>query len=124
MLGKENNVKIAKIAWLSKKNQAKAYRSMVVYLTSGNDATGLLQGQYFHVAGESAYTNVFEQQVRPKQCYKCQELCQKTQVCVRCACEGHHHSNCQAEIPKCALCGGPHESMSKNCQVLNPHHHE
>jgi len=61
MLGKENNVKIAKIAWLSKKNQAKAYRSMVVYLTSGNDATGLLQGQYFHVAGESAYTNVFKQ---------------------------------------------------------------
>jgi hypothetical protein len=67
---------------------------MVVYLTSGNDATRLLQGQYFHIAGESAYTNVFEQRARPKQCCKCQELghmafsCQKAQVCAKCACAG------------------------------------
>ena len=71
MLGKENDVKIAKVAWLSNKNLAKAYGSMVVYLTSSSDATRLLQGQYFHVGGESAYTNVFEQRARPKQCYKC-----------------------------------------------------
>lgn len=130
MLGNENDVKVAKVAWLSNRNRAKAYGSMVVYLTSGNDVTRLLQGQYFHVAGESAYTNVFEQRARPKQCYKCQELghiafsCQKAQVCAKCACEGHHHSNCQVGIPKCVLCGGPHESMSKNCRVLYPFRHD
>lgn len=33
---------------------------MVVYVTKGSDAVRLLQGQYFDVAGESAYTRVFE----------------------------------------------------------------
>ena len=61
ILGNENDVKEAKVAWLSNRNRAKAYGSMVVYLTSSIDAARLLQGQYFHVAGESAYTNVFEQ---------------------------------------------------------------
>jgi hypothetical protein len=130
MLGKENDVKIAKVAWLSNKNLAKAYRSIVVYLTSSSDATRLLQRQYFHVGGESAYTNVFEQRARPKQCYKCQELehmafsCQKTQVCSKCASEEHHYSNCQSKIPKCVLCGGPYESTSKNCRALYPRRHE
>jgi hypothetical protein len=128
--GMENDVKIAKMAWLSRKDQAKAYGSMVVYVTSAHDASRLLQGHYFHVAGESAYTNAFEPRMRPKQCYKCQELghmafsCQKVQVCAKCAQKGHHHSNCQAAIPKCALCDGPHESWSKNCRVLYPNHHE
>lgn len=45
-VGKKNNVKIAKVAWLSNKNLAKAYGSIVMYLTSGSDATRLLQGQY------------------------------------------------------------------------------
>jgi hypothetical protein len=44
MLGKENNVKIAKLVWLSNKNLAKAYGSIVVYLTSGSDVARLLQG--------------------------------------------------------------------------------
>ena len=49
--GKENEVKIAKIAWLSRRDEGKAYGSMVVYVTKGRDAARLLQGQYFHGAG-------------------------------------------------------------------------
>ena len=131
VLGKENDVHIAKIAWLSKKDAGKAYGSMVVYVTKGSEATRLLQEQYFHVAGESGYTEVFEPRYGPKQCYKCQELghkafsCAKAQVCAKCAQGGHHHSECQATIPKCVPCGGPHESFSKNCLVLYPPiHHE
>lgn len=111
MLGKENDTKIAKVAWLSNKNLVKAYGSMVVYLTSSSNATRLLQRQYFHMGGESAYTNVFEQRARPKQCYKCQEIghmafsCQKTQVCSKCTSEEYYHSNCRSEIPTCILCG-------------------
>ena len=41
-LGKENNVRITKMAWLSKKETAKAYGSMVVYVTKGSDAIRLL----------------------------------------------------------------------------------
>lgn len=129
-LGKENDVHIAKIAWLSRKDIGKAYGSMVVYVTKGSDAARLLQGQYFHMAGESAYTRVFEPRYGPLQCYKCQELghkafsCTKPQVCARCAQTGHHHSECRAAIPKCVPCGGPHESFSKNCQVLYPARHE
>jgi hypothetical protein len=42
VLGKENEVRIAKMAWLSKKDTAKAYGSMVVYVTKGSDAVRLL----------------------------------------------------------------------------------
>jgi hypothetical protein len=42
VLGKENEVSIAKIAWLSRKDQGKAYGSMVVYVTKGSEAVRLL----------------------------------------------------------------------------------
>ena len=129
-LGKENDVQIAKIAWLSRKDTGKAYGSMVVYVTKSSEAMRLLQGQYFHVAGESAYTRAFEPRYGPLQCYRCQELghkafsCTKPRTCARCAQTGHHHSECRAAIPKCVPCGGPHESFSKNCRVLYPAQHE
>ncbi|KAM5527771.1 transposase-like protein [Fusarium oxysporum f. sp. phaseoli] len=61
----ENEVQIAKVAWLSRKVNPKAYGSMVVYLTKSTDAKRLLQEHYFLVAGESAYTSVFEQTTGP-----------------------------------------------------------
>jgi hypothetical protein len=91
VLGKENEVRIAKIAWLSKKETGKAYRSMVVYVTKDSDAVQLLQVQYFHVAGESAYTRVYKPRISPTQCYRCQAIghkvfsCTKPQVCAKCA---------------------------------------
>jgi Zinc knuckle len=130
VLGKENDVNIAKIAWLSRRDEGKAYGSMVVYVTKGSDAARLLQDQYFHLAGESAYTSIFEPRYGPKQCYRCQELghkafsCSKPQTCARCAAVGHHHSECQATIPKCVPCGGPHESFSRKCRVLYPAQNE
>ena len=43
-LGIENEVNIAKIAWLSRKDIGKAYGSMVVYVTKGSEAKRLLEG--------------------------------------------------------------------------------
>ncbi len=129
-LGQENDATVAKVAWLSKKNVPKAYGSMVVYLTKDSDARRLLREGFFHVAGESAYTGVFEQRARPEQCYNCQEIghkafqCKKDRKCARCAGEGHRHSECTNTILKCALCGGPHESFSRNCRKLYPSQHE
>lgn len=60
VFGTENEVRIAKMVWLSKKQGPKTYGSMVVYVTKGSDAVRLLQGQYFHIAGESAYTSVYK----------------------------------------------------------------
>jgi hypothetical protein len=125
-LGKENNVTIAKISWLSKRDSGKAYGSMVIYVTKGSDAKRLLNGMYFDLAGESAYTNVFERRVGPVQCYNCQELghkafsCKKPRACGKCAQPGHGHGQCRAVEPKCVLCNGPHESSSPNCRVRNP----
>lgn len=123
MLEKENEVKIATLAWLSKKDMAKAYDSMVVYVTKGSDAVRSLQDLYVHVAEESAYTPVFEARRGPVQCYRCQEVghkaysCTKPQRCARCAQEGHRYSECSAEIPKCVPCGGLHESFSRHCRL-------
>ncbi|EXA30657.1 hypothetical protein FOVG_17991 [Fusarium oxysporum f. sp. pisi HDV247] len=73
-LSQENEVQIAKVVWLSRKVNPKSYGSMVVYLTKSTDAKRLLQEHYFLVAGESAYTSVFEQITGPEQCYNCLEL--------------------------------------------------
>lgn len=119
----ENEVKIAKIRWLSRPDTNKAYGSMVVYVTKGSDAAKLLQGQYFIVGGESANTSVFESRPGPIQCYNCQEMghkafsCSKPRVCAKCAEPGHHHGECQGREPKCVPCGGPHESFSRICRA-------
>jgi hypothetical protein len=122
-LGRENEVNIAKIAWLSRKDTGKAYGSMVVYVPKSSEARRLLDARYFHLAGESAYTAVFAPREGPTQCFNCQELghkafaCKKPQTCGRCAEQGHHHNTCKATVTKCVLCRGPHESFSKNCRV-------
>jgi hypothetical protein len=128
--GQENDTQIAKIAWLSKRDIPKAYGSMVVYLTKGSDARRLLSEGFFYAGGESGYTGVFERRPRPEQCYNCQQVghkafqCSKTQVCGKCAREGHHYSACNEATFKCVLCGGPHESFSRNCKKLYPVSHE
>ncbi|RKK73615.1 hypothetical protein BFJ68_g18213, partial [Fusarium oxysporum] len=80
-LNQENEVQIAKVAWLSRKVNPKSYGSMVVYLAKSTDAKRLLREHYFLVAGESAYTSVFEQTTGPEQCYNCQELGHKASSC-------------------------------------------
>lgn len=90
----------------------------------------MLQDQYFNVQGESGYTRPFEARIGPPQCYRCQQMghktfsCQNEQVCAKCARVGHYHSDWAEEVPRCALCRGPHESFSKNCRVLNLTRHE
>lgn len=126
MLEKENDVKIAKLSWLSRKDSPKAYGSIVVYVTKRADVARLLEGQYFDVNGESAFTRVFEPRHGPMQCFKCLGLGHKAfsytrpQLCSRCAQPGHRHSECQADSPKCAVCSGPHDSSSRQCRVLYP----
>ncbi|KAJ5260426.1 hypothetical protein N7505_009807 [Penicillium chrysogenum] len=105
-LGEESETTVAKMTWLSSKETAKPYGSMVVYLTKGTDARRLLADGYFHVGGESGTTSVFEYRPRPVHCYNCQEIghkafqCKKIQKCAKCATEGHHHSRCDHTVPK------------------------
>jgi hypothetical protein len=126
----ENETTVAKIAWLSRKESAKAYGSMVVYLTKGTDARRLLAEGFFHAGGESGVTSAFVYRPRPTQCYNCQEIghkafqCKNTQKCAKCANEGHRHSICNETVLKCVPCGGPHESFSRNCRKLYPVQHE
>ncbi len=105
---------------------------MVVYLSKGIDAHRLLEKRASSTQEESRATpKPFERRERPKQCYNCQEItdhkayqCKKTQICGRCAKEGHRHSECIEAIPKCIPCGGPHESFSRTCRILYPPQHE
>lgn len=128
-LGKENDVQVAKVAWLSKRDAHKAYGSMVVYMTKASDAKKILDEGFFCAGGESGYACVFERRPRPEQCYRCQGIghkafqCSKPQICGNCAQEGHHHSGCTELISKCALCSGPHEAFSRSCPRLFPSRH-
>lgn len=130
-MGKENDTQVAKVRWLSSRDPSKEYGSIVVYLTKNEDAQHFLREGFFYAGGQSGYTKTFERRTQPKQCYKCQEItdhkayqCKKTQICGRCAKEGHRHSECTEAILKCVPCGGPHESFSKNCRKLYPSQHE
>ena len=126
-LGTENEVNIVKIAWLSRKDMGKAYGSMVVYVTKSSEAKRLLEGQYFHLAGESAYTTMFAPREGPTQYFNCQEIghkayaYKKPQVYGKYTRQGHHHKTYQAAEPKCILCSGPHESFNRNCRVRRLH---
>jgi hypothetical protein len=118
VLGKENDVSIAKIAWLSRKDQGKAYGSMAVYVTKGSEAVlPRCGGIRIHWGLRTSH--------RPNAMLNCQEIghkayaCTKTQVCAKCATEGHGHKECSETIAKCALCKGPHESFSKSCRLLH-----
>ena len=127
----ENETQVVKVAWLSNREVAKAYGSMVVYLNKGSEARRFLSEGFFYAGGESGYTRPFERRERPKQCFNCQEItehkayqCTKPRVCGRCAKEGHGHNECTETILKCVPCGGPHESFSRNCRRLYPVRHE
>ncbi len=120
-LGTENEVNIAKIAWLSSKDIGKAYSLIVIYVTKSSKAKQLLEGQYFHLARELAYTSMFVLQEGLIQCFNCQEIgykafaCKKLQVCRKCTGQGYHHKTCQAVVPKYILCSRLHELFSRNC---------
>jgi hypothetical protein len=88
-LSEENEVKISKISWLSKKDKDKKFGSMVVYLSRSEDARKLLSKGWIECEGESSMVRVFEPKITPTQCYKCQQLghkafsCDKEEVCAR-----------------------------------------
>uniref|UniRef100_A0A093V1R6 Nucleic-acid-binding protein from transposon X-element n=1 Tax=Talaromyces marneffei PM1 TaxID=1077442 RepID=A0A093V1R6_TALMA len=73
---------------------------MVVYIIKGTDAKRLIDGNYFDIVGESAYTQIFEPQMGPVQCFNCQEMgykaysCKKTQTCAKYIVKRYHHSTC------------------------------
>jgi hypothetical protein len=122
-LGQENEVTIAKINWLSDKGNGKAYGSMVIYVTKESDARRLLEDRYFHLAGESARTSMFEPRAEVVQCYNCWGLghkafvCKEAQRCGRCAERGHYHGQCESAEPVCVSCGGRHESFRRACRL-------
>jgi hypothetical protein len=67
----ENGVKLAKLAWLSKKDMVKEYGLMVVYFRKRQQALEALQNGFFVVGSESATTNDFLRTVGPVSCFKC-----------------------------------------------------
>ncbi|KDN61464.1 hypothetical protein CSUB01_11710 [Colletotrichum sublineola] len=73
-LSKENDTTVAKIMWLSDKENPKTYGSMAVYLTKASEARRLISEGYFHAGGESGTTGLFKPQFQPQQCFQCQQI--------------------------------------------------
>jgi hypothetical protein len=120
MLSRENNTKVTKIAWLSKRDIPKAYSLMVVYLKKRLDPRQFINKGFFVARGESSTTKVFKRHNRPKQYYNYQQItnhkayqCDRPQVCSRCTQEGHHHRAYTGTIPKCIPCSSPHKLYSR-----------
>ena len=98
IFSKENEVKIAKIVWLSDKLNGKAYGSILIYFVKKEDVIRLLNGIWFNAENESAYIKSFEYRYTPLRYYICQELgymiyskyCSKIQKCGKYAVEDHN----------------------------------
>ena len=124
-LNDSNNIKVAKLPWLSSRQFRKAYESMVLFFTKRSEAERFLRDGFFTVGGESAYVRVFEPSAGPSRCYDCQGVghkaysCKEAQRCGRCAQVGHSWTTYQAEDPKCATCTGPHTVTSRYCQGVH-----
>ena len=56
----ENQTELAKVAWLSKKQNGKAYGSLVAYFTKGSEAQRFLHEGYMYVGRESANMSRFD----------------------------------------------------------------
>ena len=121
----ENQTELAKVAWLSKKQNGKAYGSLVAYFTKGSEAQRFLHEGYMYVGRESANVSRFEPPEGPPRCYNCQSFghkgfnCRAEKRCGYCAQTGHLWNDCTTMEPKCSSCSGPHAVNSKNCPA--PH---
>ena len=120
-LNENNNTDIAKIAWLSSRQSGKAYGSMAVFFKTSSEAARFLKEAFMYVGGESATVRVFEPDMGPPRCFKCQERghkaysCKGNVRCGRCAEEGHFFYQCNSLVEKCASCSGPHSVNSRTC---------
>ena len=65
----ENQNKLAKIAWLSKMQNGKAYKSLVTYFTKGSEAQRFLHKGYMYVGRESANVSRFKPSEDPPHYY-------------------------------------------------------
>ena len=121
LLGEENKAPIAKVGWLSKRDNGKAYGSIVIYFTKREDSLKFLREGWMIAGGESATVNIFERSTTPPLCYNCQERghraysCNKPQKCGKCSQLGYSLQECPTEIPKCSLYNSPHITSSGHC---------
>jgi hypothetical protein len=124
MIGKENNVTVKKLQWLSRIDAGKAYGSMVVYLGSRDDAAKLLKEGIMDIDGETSFIRPFERRLGPVRCFKCHQFnhiapkCPSQDViCGTCAQPGHAAKDCTSNHVECAVCRGPHTTYDNGCRL-------
>lgn len=95
---------------------------MVVYLASKSQADKFLEKELFKVGGESAYTDIWnDQNLSDRRYFNCQRFgyreqdCIRIKVCDNCAAPGHSHDQCDNPIISCVNCQGKHRARDKNC---------
>ena len=80
-IAEENGTELAKVAWLSVKNNGRAYGSLVAYFTKGSESTRFLQEGYIYVGKELVVIKPFIPNEGPPRCYNCQGLSYKAFNC-------------------------------------------
>lgn len=127
-LGQRNNVDVAAVASLGRRNKSERKGCVVAYVTNEENVARLLADGVFYVSEQPKRVSVFHQQA-PRatllQCYNCQQIghessrCRRSKVCAKCATKGHHHSTCRMAFTRCAVCSGPHMSIKGHCPRLS-----
>jgi hypothetical protein len=137
-IGAENGVVVSKIRFIGRPNPDKLHCSIVLFLTSKQEAEELIRRKYLDVDGEVAYTKTYEPKPTPRRCFNCHKFddhdarrCPAREpTCGLCARTGHVERDCASETLKCVNCSGPHRASDRGCPVykrllqdLNPPRH-
>ena len=119
---KRIGLKILGMKPLQRKLENNAQKFSLVILVPRPDMAnqGIKHGIYYNYERFNTVEK-YTPQLQLIQCYKCNQLghhaskCRSLHpVCGKCS-EYHLTSECQNEIPKCALCKGEHQAWKKNC---------
>ena len=70
-LSDNNNIKVAKLFWLSSRHTRKAYGSMVLFITKRAEADKFLRERFLDISNESVYVRIFKPNIGLPYCYNC-----------------------------------------------------
>jgi len=119
IFGRENNVNVHSMRWLSTPRDNAMHASAVISLGTMEEAERLLSREEITFGRSTVQASQFVLRPRPTVCYHCAKIghaakkCNRPPQCTTCGEIGH--SICESAEEKCANCAGQHRATDRTC---------